>query len=156
MSQHIETGVNFRLMHWDGKSAIWGGGTSAFFVLAYVELLCFFWFCGGKFLSAAPSNTNCIGNGLWRDPSTKHRYREMLTSLVPPRPHKLLLCNWEAWVGICPICTGHLGPHMPKCWDWFLISGVSWVCFTLAVLIYPTVAVETHYLLLPEPWWMHP
>ncbi len=59
MLRNIDLGVNFRLMRWDRKSAIWGGGResgsfvlSAFFIVVY--FYDFFWFCGGKFLSAAP------------------------------------------------------------------------------------------------------
>jgi hypothetical protein len=70
-------------------------------------------------------STNCITYGLQRDPNTKHWYREMPMRLVLPGSHKLLLCNREVQVGICPYCTGNLGPCIPKCWDWFLIFGLS-------------------------------
>jgi hypothetical protein len=61
MSCNIDLGVNFRLMRWDWKAAIWGGGResgsfvlSAFFIVAYVEHLWVFLILWREILECSP------------------------------------------------------------------------------------------------------
>ena len=61
MLHNIDLGANFRLMRWDQKSAIWGGGRgsvsfvlSAFLIVAYVELLWVFMILSWEILECSP------------------------------------------------------------------------------------------------------
>ncbi len=73
-------------MHWDGKSAFfWGGGARfghsfflPFLLLRTWNFYVFFWFCGRKFLSAAPNKVaiNAIVDIL-RTESTRQKWRRL-------------------------------------------------------------------------------
>ncbi len=70
MSRNIDLGVNFRLMRWDRKSAIWGGGGRETRVSVVRSSFCFFYCCvllwvflilWREILECSPYRCSCVG-----------------------------------------------------------------------------------------------